>query len=193
MDIRLQKLECCLGNLAGEISNQLAIGGCFDEKLEKLKLLTGYFETLKCYSIKSDTLATGTIQITAIGDGTINVLVNGITISGIYNVIKNTVCESMSILTQQINSIQSIYIATYTVLNTGQCIISLTGKCTNETLSVETTGLNTVSVSGLSGGNCIGNCITEEKVLDMFETVSEYCEICFPNENYQFTNSNITT
>ncbi len=190
LDIRLQKLICCIGTLGGKIADNLSIGSCYTEKLEKLKILIGYLEALECYSISDeDILATGTIKLISIPTSgvEINILVNGISISGIFTTTATGINSQSNALVNQINSYQSTYVATYTL---GSQTITLTGLCTNDTISLTTSDEKlTYTVIGFSGGYCSINCLTEDQVLEMFERVSKYCEICFPSAEYNFVST----
>lgn len=193
LDVRLQKLICCIGDLAGQIADSLAIGGCYTEKLQKLKILNGYLEALKCYSIEDEDInATGTLTLTGVAssDLSIEVLVNGISISGIYNTTSTVVGTQASLLTAAINSYQSAYTAVHTI---GTGIITITGICSDDPLTVDADEGITITATGLTGGHCSTNCLTEEQVLEMFERVSKYCNICFPSAEYNFTNSLYST
>lgn len=195
LDIRLQKLICCIGNLAGEVANQLFIGGCFEEKLRQLKILIGYLEALECYSIDEEEIfANGTIILSGLSIADeINILINGTSISGIYTVPPDLSINNLEEIISLINSVQSSYIAEFV---TGDHItpdhILITGLCSNDILSGTISGIGSIITTGLSGGHCSLNCLTEDQVLNMFEKVSEYCDICFPSSDYQFTNSLIS-
>lgn len=186
MDIRLQRLICCIGNLAGDIANSISIGGCYTEKLFKLKILIGYLEALECYSINDEEiLASGTIQLNSIVSSglDIEVFVNGINISGTYTTISTNAANNTRLLGEQINSYQNTYLTTYdSVTRT----LTITGKCSNDIITINSDDGITSTITGLSGGVCSTNCITEDQVLDMFEKVSNYCNICFPNPEYNF-------
>lgn len=189
LDIRLQKLICCIGTLGGEIQGMIAVGNdCYKEKLQKLKILVGYLEALECYSIDDTSVnSTGTLEITKSSAGlSIEVFVNNISISGIYNTTSTNVVVQAALLTAAINAYQSTYVAVHTI---GTGIITITGNCSNEPLTVTAdVGLD-ITVSGLTGGTCSTNCLTEEQVLVMFDRVSQYCDICFPSTEYNFNNS----
>lgn len=190
INIRLQKLICCIGTLGGEIQGMIAVGNeCYKEKLKHLKILVGYLDALKCYNVTEETNAVATF--TFLGDpgsgtGSIEFFVNGVSISGIYNVTTGTLLQNNQWLADQINNYSTDYIAEVV-----DGIINITGDCHNHTLDftdTNRTGWGTMSTN-FTGGNCIDNCLTETQVLAMFDKVSEYCDICFPNAEYNFTNS----
>lgn len=190
INIRLQKLICCIGTLGGEIQGMIAVGNeCYKEKLKHLKILVGYLDALKCYNVTEETNAVATF--TFLGDpgsgtGSIEFFVNGVSISGIYNVTTGTLLQNNQWLADQINNYSTDYIAEVV-----DGIINITGDCHNHTLDftdTNRTGWGTMSTN-FTGGNCIDNCLTETQVLTMFDKVSEYCDICFPNAEYNFTNS----
>lgn len=194
LNIRLQKLICCIGTLGGEIQGMIAVGNdCYKEKLEKLKILVGYLNALECYSLDEPTLATGYIQLFgSFTGGSVDVSVNNISISGIYDMTNSSAAVEMTQLAAQINDYQSTYVAEYDV-DTNR--INITGTCNDQDLSVEEidkTAWGSGAV-GLTGGICVDNCLTEEQVLAMFDRVSKYCDICFPSAQYNFTDSLIST
>lgn len=193
INIRLQKLICCIGTLGGEIQGMIAVGNeCYKEKLKHLKILVGYLDALKCYNVTEETNAVATF--TFLGDpgngtGTINFYINGATISGDFEVIPGTILDNNTALANQINDTQSTYVATIDP-DTGNIII--TGTCSDFTFSDIITENRTgwgIEFADGTGGICVANCITEEQVLTMFDRVSSYCDICFPNAEYNFTSS----
>lgn len=194
LNIRLQKLICCIGTLGGEIQGMIAVGNdCYKEKLKKLKILVGYLNALQCYSLNEPTLATGYVVIFGIpSGGSLEVFINNLSISGPYTMTNGTAAYEMQQLANQINDYQSTYVAEYSALDAR---INITGTCGNPTLSLEEvdkTGWGSGS-AGLTGGICVDNCLTEEQVLAMFDRVSTYCDICYPNAQFNFTDSLIST
>ena len=197
LNIRLQKLICCIGTLGGEIQGMIAVGNnCYKEKLKKLKILIGYLEALECYSLAEETLATATFTFLGTpgtGTGTINFYINGVSISGDFEVIPGTILDNNTALANQINNTQSTYVASIDN-DTGNVII--TGTCSNFEFSAiidnNRTGWGIEYTEGI-GGICVDNCLTEEQVLAMFDRVSNYCDICFPNAEYNFTDSLISS
>lgn len=191
LDIRLQKLICCIGTLGGEIQGMIAVGNdCYKEKLRNLKTLVGYLEALECYSLEENTLATGYVQIFgSTTAGSIEIFINGVSISGVYNMTNSTAAVEMQNLTAQINDYQTSYVASY---NSASARIDITGGC-HETQVLSIEELNKTAWSsgavGLTGGICVDNCLTETQVLTIFDKVSKYCDICFPSAEYNFTTS----
>lgn len=181
-NIRLQKLICCIGNIGGEIQSMIAVGNdCYKEKLEKLKILQGYLEVLECYSLEEETLSTAIIDISEISgaDETIEIFVNGISISGEYITTSSDHDIEEEGLVSQINNYQSVYVAVR-----ANSIITITGTCSNNILTALTSNGVELDITNFSGGNCVDNCVTEDQVLSMFDRVSTYCDICFPNPEY---------
>ena len=54
INFRLTHLQCCIGKLGEDITNSISIGNCYLDKLNKLKILVGYFDALNCYDIESE-------------------------------------------------------------------------------------------------------------------------------------------
>lgn len=189
-NIRLQKLICCIGTLGGEIQGMIAVGNdCYKEKLKKLKILVGYLEAIECYNTQEETNATATFTFTGnpgSGSGSIELFVDGVSISGVFNVVSGTVAYNNQQLADQINNYQSTYLAEVV-----DEVITITGTCALSNLTIEEqdrTGWST-TITDFTGGVCAENCLTETQVLSMFDRVSNYCGICFPNAEYNYTDS----
>jgi hypothetical protein len=185
LNIRLQRLNCCIGNLGGEVQGLIAIGdSCYKEKLAILKVLQGYLEALQCYTLNTNvTTASGSITLDSlfVNDEILQVLADGVPIM-----------EPVTLVFDPIYSFNSIVAAindygTYSAevaIDFKSMIIAST-SCDNPTLTF-LNPITGVTLSGFEGGLCLENCLTEKQILTMFDKVSEYCNICFPNSEYTF-------
>lgn len=187
LDIRLQRLICCIGTLGGEIQGMIAVGNdCYKEKLAKLKILIGYLRALECYSIEDEeVLSTGILSAVRVAiNNSVEIFANGISISGLYTATTGNLNQELYKLALAINAYQNSYVATFNGIGSGT--ITITGLCSNPPLTVEADVAFPLQAIGMSGGICTTNCLTEEQILKMFDRVSEYCDICFPGADYTY-------
>jgi len=188
LDVRLQLINCCIGEKTADLLAKIKIGAkTVPCKLQELQIMQEMIEILKCYDVTlEEVLATGSITMnTSTLDTTINVSVGGISISGDLVITTSDTNEQMTILCDLINSYQSTYVA---VLNTDNVsyIIEIIGTCSNQIVTVDSQ--DTILIENLSGGICLtDNCLTEEQVQSMFNWMAKKCGICFqlPGFNYE--------
>lgn len=189
LDVRLQLINCCIGEKTADLLAKIKIGAkTVPCKLQELQIMQEMIEILKCYDVTlEEILPFGTIDISNTDqDATINILINGISISGTYTTTSSTPSTEMIALTAIINNYQDAYIATYNVANHLIEIQSTT--CTNGNITITQTGKISILVTDLSEGVCLtDNCITEEQVQAMFNWMAKKCGICFqlPGFNYE--------
>jgi len=187
LDVRLQLINCCIGEKTADLLNKIKIGAkTVPCKLQELQIMQEMVEILKCYDVTlEEVLATGSITMnTSTPDTIINVSVGGISISGDLLITTSDTNEQMSILTDVINAYQSTYTATLNTDNVSY-IIEIEGTCTNQIITVESE--NTILIENLEDGVCLtDNCLTEEQVQSMFNWMAKKCGICFQPPGFDY-------
>lgn len=188
LNVRLQLTNCCVGEKTVNLLAKVKIGSKdVDCKLQELQVLQEMLKYLKCYDVNAvDVLATGTVEINVIPAGsTINVLVNGISISGLYTRTSAIQSTEMINLTAQINAFQSFYMAVFDPLQGAFGKIVITSKICNSQLLQATIVNATVTLNGLTG-ICSANCLTEIQAQAMFDWISKKCDTCFKSPGFSY-------
>lgn len=187
IDVYLQLTGCKYSELAYNYANDLRYGRkCAVKNLNNLSILNNYIELLECYSI--EVLSEGTLEVESIAIGdTIQVFVGGTAITPIITVPVTNVTTVMNNVKNQINE-HSEYTAVFPgVLRAGE--IEIEGFCENEDLTVTLTGNpdSSIVVTGLQGGLCQNNCITELQAQSIKDKISSLTKICFQRINFPYT------
>ena len=184
LDVRLQLTSCELGDMTARLLAKIKIGSkdvhCKLQELQILQIMLGY---IKCYDVTLvEVLATGTIVInTIVTDDTVNIKVNGISISGTYIAGSSTEATEMIALTAAINAYQDVYTAVY---DAGA--ITITSLYCDTLLMEAVVTDAVVTVTGLTGTCLIDNCITEDDLISMFDYISKKTGICFQPMGFSY-------
>lgn len=193
-NVRLQLINCCLGTKTSELIDKIKIGAKDSNcKLQDLQVGLNMLKYLSCYKLPIEEVqSVGSFQITTLTSGyTLEVFVDGVSITGLQTSVSNNRNASMTALVNIINNYQTTYTA---VLNTENDLyqVDIYGPCTGGEVTYETDarmGEIVLSTEDLTGGICAveyDNCLTEEEVYAMFDFLSKKCAICFqpPGFNY---------
>jgi hypothetical protein len=186
-DVRLQLINCCIGNKAGTLIDKIKIGAKdVNCKLQDLEVSIKMLEYLKCYKLDiPEVQSVGSFQITTLTVGfTLEIFIDGVSITGIQTASITNRNTTMHALVNIINSYQSTYTA---VINeTGDLhSVDLYGPCEGGTLTYETDGTSgeiELSLTDLEGGECAieyNNCLTEDQIIAMIDWMSNKCNLCF--------------
>lgn len=199
--VRLQLSGCKYGELANRFADDLKYGKkCAHTNMRNLLLLNAYIELLECYTPLNytETLATGYFQFQTIdlNNGPyLELFINGESISGVFTPTSTNVNAEMLALGNQINAYQSTYVVTSGVnpVN-GKSQLVITGTCKNDSLTcvphIPFANKTAYILGGLTGGACIvteeDNCLTEEQVQNMLNTVSKLTGLCFQTAGFEY-------
>lgn len=195
LDVRLQLTGCKYGELANRYANDLKYGKkCANTNGRNLALLNAYLELMGCYNVSvPETLSEGSFQITTLTVGfTLEIFIDGVSITGVQTSISTNRNTTMHTLVGIINNYQSTYTA---VINeTGDLhSVDIYGPCTGGELTYTTNatgGEIELSTTNLTGGVCTveyDNCLTEDQMNTMFDSISKLTKICFQPLGYTYT------
>ncbi len=183
-ELRLTNLQCCIATMSNNLLNKIKIGSKDVEcKLNELLVIQRMYKYLKCFHTEdSEILATGTIEIDVVVVGDIvDFLINGTSIIGGPRTVANgNVTTLMTNLALLINDSQDTYTAVYNGDKRGG-IVEITGTCNNDilTYTFEGSEQSSITVLGLTGGECVENCLTEAQVESMLDYLATKCKHCF--------------
>ena len=188
-EVRLQLSSCCIGEKTADLLSKIKIGAktvpCKLQDLQVAEIMLSY---LKCYDTTLvEVLATGTIELNVIPRGTtMNIKVNGISISGTFNPATSTQSTEMIALTAQINTYQNVYTAVYDAAQGAFGKIVITSLYCDNLIMTATTSDSTITLTGLTGTCLTENCITELQMQSMFEWIAKKCNLCFQKAEFNY-------
>lgn len=195
LDVRLQLTGCKYGELANRYANDLKYGKkCANTNGRNLALLNAYLELMGCYKVSvPETLSEGSFQITTLTVGfTLEIFIDGVSITGVQTSISTNRNTTMHALVGIINNYQSTYTA---VINeTGDLYsVDIYGPCAGGELTYTTNatgGEIELSITDLKNGVCgasSDNCLTEDQMNTMFDSISKLTKICFQPLGFTYT------
>lgn len=206
--VRLQLSGCKYGELANRFADDLKYGKkCAHTNMRNLLLLNAYIELLECYTPlnSTETLATGYFQFQAVdltNGPYLELFVNGESISGVFTPTSTNNNTEMTALGNQINAYQSTYVATGGINpDNGKPQLIITGTCKNDSLicvpHIPFGNKTWYKLGGLTGGVCAtteeDNCLTEEQVQNMLNTVSKLTGLCFQAAGFEYAEAVVVT
>lgn len=188
--VRLQLIQCCIGNLGDKLATELKRGDfCAKQTQDDLILLQSNFELLKYFQILQDEIvAQSFITIDSVSEGSLLIVyANGINISG--NVSVGFTSEETALHIQtSVNSHQSTYIAT--VVSPLDTVV-ITGGCDDINLVVSVQSGTVVDVGIVTHGVCsvtdLDNCITDKQAQTLFDNISNKYGICFQPIGFSYS------
>lgn len=208
--VRLQLGGCCAADKLSKIVDQLLYGGCcLEELFHEASQLLMYLEILECYKFPTpETRATASLDTTAwtltgSGSFTLQFFTNdsfSVTLSGQTNI-----DTALTSIMNTINSGISGYNATYISKIFKVIAPKGRGKIPNGTLQflfgasgsifVNITPTNIATFNGGIDGQTLDdvhNCITDDKIINIFERIGQICNICFEPLGFTYNTNNTT-
>jgi hypothetical protein len=180
--VRLQTINCCISTLTNQLLTKIKIGSKdVDCKLKELQVIQEMFEVLKCYNVNDETLSTGIIEIIEINPGDVVSIFIGGTLIGTGTAGGSNEANAMIGLANIINATQTVYTATFDP-DYSKGAIRITGICNNLPITYTLVGDpgSEIIVTGLTGGVCINNCLTDTQVSSMMDYIFTKCGECIP-------------
>lgn len=186
--VRLQLAGCKYSELANTYANNLKYGmKCSKKNLQNLFLLNSLLEILECYTIIYDKpgLIYQEVNQGGLSPGDIvNILANGITISGDIDITDFGMSEQVTQIVEAINSYQSDFVASSESTDRKEFAIKLLTPCTNPDVSITIDDGNTVveipiEYQTLGECNIDHNCFTEEQLLSIIDNIAALVKLCF--------------
>lgn len=185
--IRQQLILQKIAELGNVYADDLRCGKkCELKDRDKLLMLEIYNELINDYKLASNGInSIATIEIQFLTPGKVfNVyqfFVDGTPITDVLQYTLTGIDDNLNVLNSIVNSIntyQNIFTATLS-----ETTVIVNGPCTNGLMTSETLLCGFI-YTNFTGGICneliTTNCITEEQIQTLFDTISEEYNICFP-------------
>lgn len=189
LNVRLQRIRCCIASKGATLVDKIKMGSkdvhC---KLQELQVIEGMFEAIKCWNIEdSEVLATGEIDVVKLEPGdSVQVFIGGVAVTPIITSVGGGEVNMMTNIKNYINA-GGIYTASYPAGPRNASIV-IRGTCANEPITIEFEGdpTSVITISGLSGGFCGLNCLTEVEVQAMIDYIATRCDLCFKDPGFDY-------
>lgn len=188
--IRLQKANCCNGQLASRLVDKIKIGASdVNCKLQELQVIQEMLEYLQCYRVLLEEVpSSGRITFDGEVGSVIRFKVGDDYISSNFTLVEGNE-EDYPAVVLNINAYQDTFTASW---NGTTLYMELEGPCDEtDDIGIEViSGSVDVTLTAMDDGVCevteSDNCLTEEQVQAMFSYIQRRCKICWqlPDSDY---------